>query len=259
MSDMKINLDEPFQHLDKAPIVEAVVDIRARIGKEWEEQILTQELGSRLNDYPTKNSYREIRQHIKFEAGQTPELAQPRSDWKGIRFRTNDGLQIAQFNRDGFVYSRLAPYENWSQLVGEALRLWEIYLQVGGPVEIHRVGLRFINRIILPSGETQFEDFIVPHPRPPTMMDMPFAQFFEKDTFQVPGYPYGIHVIRAIQPPEDGVPDRINIILDTDVFTIQPTSLDKQELERRLEEMRWLKNKVFFGSVTSKALALFKD
>jgi hypothetical protein len=32
-----------------------------------------------------------------------------------------------------------------------------------------------------------------------------------------------------------------------------------EALDRYLEEMRWLKNKVFFGSVTKTALAMFGE
>jgi len=48
------------------------------------------------------------------------------------------------------------------------------------------------------------------------------------------------------------------LILDIDVFTTQPLELEQSMLVRRLLEMRWLKNKVFFGSVTEKALELFR-
>jgi uncharacterized protein (TIGR04255 family) len=48
------------------------------------------------------------------------------------------------------------------------------------------------------------------------------------------------------------------LILDIDVFTTQGFDLDESILGRRLLEMRWLKNKVFFGSITGKALQMFR-
>jgi hypothetical protein len=47
------------------------------------------------------------------------------------------------------------------------------------------------------------------------------------------------------------------LILDVDVFTTQPLEPKLGTLEERLTEMRWLKNKVFFGSVTSSAIRSF--
>ena len=52
--------------------------------------------------------------------------------------------------------------------------------------------------------------------------------------------------------------DRIGIILDNDVFTVDPFEFQQEVLERRLAEMRWLKNKAFFGIISKKALATFQ-
>ena len=55
-----------------------------------------------------------------------------------------------------------------------------------------------------------------------------------------------------------GVDGGIALILDIDVFTTHGFELDDSVLERRLSEMRWLKNKVFFGSITEKAFEMFR-
>ena len=44
------------------------------------------------------------------------------------------------------------------------------------------------------------------------------------------------------------------IVLDVDVFTAQPFELRDDKLQLYLAEMRNLKNKIFFGSITEKAL-----
>jgi len=48
------------------------------------------------------------------------------------------------------------------------------------------------------------------------------------------------------------------VILDIDVSTTQGFGMDESLLLRRLIEMRWLKNKVFFGSIPEEALQNFK-
>ena len=120
------------------------------------------------------------------------------------------------------------------------------------------MGLRFINRVKLPPGELLFEDYIQPAPSSPHGLDLPFHGFIHKDTLAVPGYPYGIDVIRTTQQLTGGVDGGIALILDIDVFTTHGFELDDSVLERRLSEMRWLKNKVFFGSITEKAFEMFR-
>jgi uncharacterized protein (TIGR04255 family) len=48
------------------------------------------------------------------------------------------------------------------------------------------------------------------------------------------------------------------LIIDSDVFTVAPFEFDIQRIKGHLTDMRWLKNKVFFGSITEKAIKLFQ-
>jgi uncharacterized protein (TIGR04255 family) len=255
---MKIDVTEKFQHLPHAPIVEAVIEVRARAAVAWEETKISQQLKSALLDYPKASSQSEVTHEFKLKPGQPPETKQQDLGWKGLRLQSANEKHIAQFNRDGFIFSRLHPYESWEQLRDEAMRLWQIHAEIAHPTEIQRIGLRFINRIVLPPQDFRFEDYIQPYPEPPYDLDLPFVSFFHHDTLAVPGYPYAINVTRTIQPPQSPQTEGISLILDIDTFTLQSFELDKDMLNARLAEMRWLKNKVFFGSITEKALNNFQ-
>ncbi len=255
---VEIKIDEAFEHLPHAPIVEAVIDIRARAAQKLEESSLRSALEPRLEGYGFLDSLREFHGQVKLETGKLPSQVVRDLGWKAVRFRSSDGKHIAQFNRDGFVFSRLDPYVDWEQLYREGLRLWGIFKELAQPVEIQRIGLRYINRIQLPPGELLFEDYIQPAPPPPLSLDLPFLEFMHHDTLAVPGHAYAINLIRTIQSPQSAGASGIALILDIDVFTAQPFELDDTLLARRLLEMRWLKNKTFFGSITQKALGMFR-
>jgi len=255
---MRINVNEQFPHLPHAPIAEAVIEIRARAEPPWSEQAVSEWLKPKLPEYPQVASQNEFQQEVRFGLGHQPEAKQHDLGWKGLRFQSADAGHIAQFNRDGFLFSRLPPYQNWEQLRDEGMRLWNIYAELARPTEAQRLGLRFINRFVLPVQEMRFEDYIQPHAVPPRDLDLPFLGFFHHETLIVPGSPYAINVTRTIQLPQDPRSQGLAIILDIDVFTLQPFELRQGLLATRLAEMRWLKNKVFFGSVTQKALESFR-
>lgn len=258
MANIKINLEEEFQPLPQAPIVEAVIDIRARSTATLNEETLRPRIEAALSGYQFLDSHQELQHEIKLEDGQASSQV-IRFDWKGLRFQSDDKKHIAQFNRDGFVFSRLEPYQDWPQLHSEAMKLWQVYLELANPVAIDRLGLRFINRIQLPIGESQFEGYMNSAPQPPQGLDLPFAGFMHQDTFMVLNQPYVINIVKTIQPPAVDERSGAALILDIDVLTTQGYELDGgAELSRHLLEMRWLKNKVFFGSITDSALALFK-
>ncbi len=46
------------------------------------------------------------------------------------------------------------------------------------------------------------------------------------------------------------------MLLDIDVFSLEPIPPDSARIEERLVQMHWIKNRVFFDNVTEKALDL---
>ena len=256
-SKVEIRTDETFRHLPRAPVVEAVIDLRALPTVPLTEQTCRALLEPRLTGYGFLDSRRSYHAETKVEGGKPPSQKVEDLGWKGLRFVSEDQKQIAQFNRDGFVLSRLEPYVNWQQLEQEGFRLWEIFKELTKPVEVQRVGLRFINRVSLAADGLRFEDYLRPSPEAPTGFDLPFLHFMHQDTLAVPGHPYAVKVIRTIQPVTAGSEKTVSLILDIDVFTTRGFEMNAEILSRSLAEMRWLKNKVFFGSFTEKTIQGF--
>ena len=122
--------------------------------------------------------------------------------------------------------------------------------------EAQRIGLRFIDRIVLPPQEMLFEKYIQSSPHPVQGFDLMLVGFFHQDTLTVPGHPYAVNVIRTIQPEPST--QGMAIILAIDVFSTQVLDIKQEVLTQTLLEMRWLKNKVFFGCVTPQALEMFQ-
>lgn len=255
MSRLQINTAEEFPHLTSAPIVEAVIDIRAKSSVTLDETIVRDFLEPRLMGYSFLDSQQEFSHQVMFGADITPQQTTIHA-WKGVRFRSEDEKNIAQFNKDGFVCSRLTPYQNWETFSGESLCLWQTFYEMANPEDINRLGLRFINRVELPIGDGNFENYISPAPQSPRGIELPFYGFLYQETLAVPGYPYAINLIRTIQPPLGDC--GFSVIIDIDVFTEDGLRLDERSIDGMLEEMRWLKNKMFFGSLTDQALEAFK-
>lgn len=260
MTKLAISIDDSFPPLPHAPIVEAVINIRARPSVALEEAALKSQLESTLIGYEFLDSLQdfEIRQRFSFQSDVPETPAIRKLDWKGLRFQSLDKKHIVQFSRDEFVFSRLEPYVSWEQLYDEGMRLWSIYVALFQPAAVHRTGLRYINRIQMAPDELRFEDYLQPTPQPPVGLEVPFHGFLYRETLAIPGHSYAVNVIRTIQPPEAPGIQGPGLILDIDAFTTQDFELSEALLARRLLEMRWLKNKVFFGSITPKAKELFQ-
>jgi uncharacterized protein (TIGR04255 family) len=258
----RIDLTETFEHLSRSPIVEAVIDIRARATQPWEKEPILEKLRPGLQGYGYLGDEHEFSQDFKL---QNPEkgisLSEPRDmGLKSLRFQSDDKKQIALFNRDGFVFSRLEPYQDWDHLHAEGLRLWQVYRETAQSQEIERIGVRSINRIPMAPGDQRFEDYFDPAPQPPrTMGDVPFASFLHQEALAIPEHPYVIVIRKTIQQQEtQGTVPVFHLFLDIDVATTPNAELAKIPIVDHLAKMRWLKNKTFLGCITKKARERFQ-
>jgi len=247
-SKANLNLDEQFPHLEHAPIVEAIIEVRTQAGIPWEEDSVSAKIKQAVPDYPNVQPSKIVRHEFKVESGQKPEQTVHDLGWRGLRCETEDKLQVVQFYRDSFVFSRLQPYEDWNKFCDEALRLWRIHQSIAEPEQVDRLGLRFINRIRAPQSPFELGGYLTVAPKTPDGIGYPFVSFLHQDAFQVPDHPYGVNVVKTVQESEGTW-----LILDIDVFTTQSVEAGRLEESRYLREMRWLKNKFFFSSITEKA------
>lgn len=249
-----INLSEKFPHLKKAPAIEAIIDIRAHSTQMFDEGPLREELEKVLVGYEFKNAHREFAHEVKLPAPkEKPEATLKDLGFKGVRYGSADEKRVAQFNRDGFVFSWLAPYPDWDTFVEEAFSLWSYYKKIAKPEVISRIGLRYINKIKLAGDKIDLNDYTVPPIDTPRGLDIPMSNFLHQNTLTVPDTSYSINLIRTIQVKNE-TPPIPELIIDIDVFTMRGEAVNDKATRTALTEMRWLKNKAFFGSITEKAL-----
>ncbi len=247
-----INTSEEFSKLSHAPITEAVIEIRVALESAWDDHKIELALKDKLPDYPIFSSQKQFKQEFQINISPDMPAKQTFSDLglKGFRFQSEDKYHIAQFNKDAFIFSRLRPYDNWHLFVNEAFRLWQIYSALAKPFEVLRIGLRFINRISCPIEGFELDKYLRIVPQPPFGLDVPFTAFLHHDTVMIPDYPYNVNIIKTIQPSTKPNEEDLGLIIDIDVFTTKKLPIDCDILLGHLEEMRWLKNKVFFGNIT---------
>ncbi len=255
----RIDATERFEHLPGAPINEAVIGITAHITSPWDEAAVRNALKLRLGDYAYLDTLRVVESEVRVEPGKQPIQSVRDKGWKGHRVKSPDAKNVAQFNRDGFVFSRLRPYQDWARFISEAVRLWQVYREIAEPDEIGRLGLRYINRFPLSPNERDVGNYLQPAPQTPRGVGLVLGQFLHHDLLTVPEHPYAVRVVKTLQEPQGREDPRCYAILDIDAFTQEAFEPVDKVLRARLEDLRWLKNKVFFGSITEKALAAFKE
>lgn len=252
----KIDLKEEFPILSRAPSIEAVIHWQAHAGRHLDQETLRAQLTQRVPDYPICQPQHGIEIAASGGPDGTSEVVH-RTQWNGFRLQDDHKHHVAQFTPTGVIFSRLEPYEAWDSFQTEAMRFWDIFLELAEPAMIQRLGVRYINRI--PLGASENPSTYLHNVQPPLEgLEFPTESFFYQDTYQVPGYPYRINWVRTIQPQQSAQINGRALIVDIDVFTTTELfSLDRETLIKQLYEIRWLKNKVFFSCITETALKQF--
>jgi uncharacterized protein (TIGR04255 family) len=249
----RLDLNETFPQLARAPIVEAVVHWQARAQTLLVTEDLRRELAEKLPEFVKCEPIQQFElQALVSGQSDAPPLVRQQRAWDGFRLTSEDGRYIVQFMRDGLVFSRTQPYEHWEPFTTAAKDVWQVYKQLAAPLEIQRLGVRFINHLTGATPEN-LGDFLCEPPTCPS--NLPLKEFVYQSTFAVPEYPFGVRVIKLMQPP--GVPQSSGLFLDCDVFTTRPLESD-EEMEEALVKMRWLKNKFFFTLLKPEAISAFQ-
>jgi uncharacterized protein (TIGR04255 family) len=240
------------RHLTNAPVTEALVDLRAApsVGLEHAEVVkrLRAALAAR---YPRYAERRVLGAEVEVRPGQplVPKAAD--SGLHGHFFETEDARDIAQFRIDGFTYNRLAPYTNGESIIAEALRLWSIYLEVARPLGVSRVALRYINILRLPI-DVRLDDYLVRVPAAPAGTPGDVQRFLLRvETFDAQS---GHRVITTHALTPAMPPDSVNLVIDIDAFRLGDFHTSPEALRPILDALRELKNSVFFGTITEKAV-----
>jgi uncharacterized protein (TIGR04255 family) len=244
------------RHLSRAPITEAVIDLRCRVDSAFDVNSF-RNLETAIG-YPVVKPIQLFEFHMKQEAGKEPENSQVNHVLIGWRFTSADGKQVAQLRKDGFTFSRLAPYTHWAEVFAEASRLYPLYLECAQPGEVTRPAVRYINRMPLPEAEVgDFSPFLTAPPTCPTDRQVVLNGFLTQVQVHDPVTGISATITQTIQSGGDS-PGFVPVILDLDVYETRSFPPDAKTILARFDALRETKNSYFFSSITEKTAALFE-
>lgn len=236
----RIDLAKKFKRLPNAPIVEAVIGWQAKPTKMMQHDELLRTLKVRFPNFQTQ-----VQQGMEAEFENSPQGVEfrQRARWDGVRLTSEDQKFVCQFKPNALLFSRLAPYEGWDSFSQAAAPFWQAFLDLAAPTAVERLGVRFISQVSLKDAE-QVSDYVDQVPAPLEKIGLAAEAFLHQDSFGLPGIPFRLNLVRTIQPSEPPLIQK-SLIVDIDVSTTEMTPLES--VESRLQEMRFIKNEVFFS------------
>jgi uncharacterized protein (TIGR04255 family) len=247
--DRNNNLDH--QHYPRAPIIEAIIELR--FGGAFSDKELARLRAHFKSSFPTI----EDRTNIKVEVGQSgvTTLESP----AGFKMTATNAVDLVLVGVDTFATVRLAPYERWEHFRAAAETNFSEFTEAVGRKVVSRIGVRFMNRLDVPLKEvdgSSLNKFLKVGVSIPLDVSSVIEQF--SFTFQGVERSTGakLNINSGVMPP--ALIDHLSLLLDIDVYWDSdiPGRIDK--MFEKVEQLRHAKNSVFEHSITDQARELFR-
>ena len=238
-------------HLPKAPIVEAVFEVRVEGSDPFDEARYAAIATEEASRYPDRVPQFGVEVVAEFSP---PGAGTVRQDSRqiGLLLRSRDGRQLVQVSERGLTLNRLAPYTSWEELRPELLRLWAAYQGHFPTARCVRVAIRTINQIELDDLADVGQVITVP-PTMPSVLSLRSESFLMRH--EMLEEPSGLRVVvHQASAPSRGRA----ILLDIDVFQQGSFSDAAPAVSDAFEAVHDLKNKVFQRTVRTTWLERYR-
>jgi uncharacterized protein (TIGR04255 family) len=233
---------------ENAPLNEAVCEFRFDPGEPWDATIPGRVYTLLQGQFPVR------RASVDFAAALIagPEgIRQQVTPLEKTHFVREDETALIQVGMNMLSVNHLAPYPGWMvfrKMINEALRA---YVDVAQPRGVHRIGLRYVNRIDLPSElPVDMRDYFhfypnigdrLPHEHGNFQMSMDFPFHESRDTMRV----------QLIAGSSDS-PSIPAFVLDLDYYLNLPGAVPIETADMWIDEAHGQVKAAFEGAITDR-------
>jgi len=227
-------MTESFEHYNRAPIVEAIIEISI---EPLDQTVVPklEALGSSAG-YPIKGAQLQVSSHITVGLQSSMAAAQMIS---GFIFHNAERTYAFGARLNGFSLSRLPPYDRWEPFRDEAMRLWDLFRSAIGACNVSGLGVRYINQVEIPANEP-IERFLATYPEVARGIPQGLNSYFMRVEVPWENPTATLIIQQGLLPPPSA--NMAKILLDDD-FRIQFAHGD--DIWELLESARTAKNEVF--------------
>lgn len=247
-----------YPKLSKPPIVEAVIEFRVRLSENVDHSRFDAFQAKISNRFPHHTGIRSVQARFDIQPGS--EATQTIDDSIiGVRLESADKHTVILATINALSVSRLQPYDSWENLLAEAKAIWPVYCEIIKPMAVIRLGVRYINRIVLQGDMIDFDDVLTVGPQVPTNMPQVLMGFFSRLVIPMNNERAVVAISQAMEAaPNPLETPQIAVLLDIDAYNEDAHEISSSEIWDTLDCLRATKNMAFFNSVTTQELEKMK-
>ncbi|MGO9263968.1 MAG: TIGR04255 family protein [Candidatus Binataceae bacterium] len=209
------------RNYSKPSIVEAICQFSFDPGQPWDSTLPGLIYNEVKDRFPKKRQTNVLQLGIQVAPqGSSPNPATPtvtQEAFSPLQLLSEDELTPIQIAPDALTINKLKPYSSWDELKPVILYALEKYQKAASPKALRRIGLRYINRIQIPSPQIKLEDYLLAYPNIPESLPQHLKVWMQRS--EIPFGSDGILIIQTGSIKEQAQADVV-FLLDLDFVTI---------------------------------------
>ena len=145
------------------PIEEALVEFRFVPRHEWDLTIpgMLHEHAALKDNYPGKPRQQRVVEAALLNVPQKPPSIAVREGVGRIQLVSEDGKRLVSLGPDVLSINVLRPYDNWENFRPRIAAALNAYRDIANPKAVSRVGVRYINKVVLPGKEMELGNYFL--------------------------------------------------------------------------------------------------
>lgn len=203
-------------------------------------------------NYPIKEELQEI--IIGFGVNPTEIPQKLHRKILGMQYKSQNGKVIIRVSPNFVSIHHLTPYSSWENFSLHIKQGFKTFQKVVEPISLERVGLRYIDKIEIPSPSFELEEYFLIYPKIPEKFKL--DNFFLRLEIPFNGGRDLLIIMMYKQPLREA--EKTLIILDWDYILIQPSQIPFEKILDWVEEAHKKIIDIFESSITDKCRQLFE-
>lgn len=243
------------------PIDEALCEFRFLPDQDWDLTIpgrLHGELGDEYSGKPQEQRVANIT--LNAQEGQPARFSYEEGSAR-TQLVTEDGKRLIGIGKDVLSVHMLRPYQDplhpeesgWDEFRPRIERALGAYWKVMQPRGVNRVGIRYVNKIVIPKRLVRVESYL--KSALPDVSGLPdrLASFMSRVEYH---YGDGVRLVLS-QGATDAPRGHVGFLLDLDVIWETTESVGQDEAVEKANDLRTRERDAFEAVVTDRARELF--
>jgi len=243
------------------PIEEALCEFRFRPRQDWDLTIPGKLHGEIQDAYSGKPRQQNVVEATLQTGGDQRPNVTYREGLAKVQLVTEDGTRMVGIGQDVLSVHMLRPYQDavapeksgWDEFRPRLEEALDAYWHVAGPVGVYRIGIRYINKIVVPQRRVEVGDYL--KCAPPNADGLPDQMngFVSRVEYV---YEDGVRLILS-HGNADAPKDHIGFLLDIDVIWEASDPVDRDEALAKADDLRARERTAFEALITDDARGLF--